>query len=485
MAKLSDLTDEEWFQRLSARRNTNRTRINELWAYYDGNQPMYHVAKILADQDNRFPPLTINWCRKYVRSMDGRSTLEGFGYVGKDSIDDTMQTIMLRNELDLHQSPNNIATLVTGMSYGMVGPSDEGARITIESPDSIAVELDPVTREVRASLNFWSSDSEQTLTDDRAVLQLPDSRGGSRLVEFELGKPVNQTRMEWMAGPAKHQGSGLIPVVPFLNQARYGVPTTQLADLIPVVDSANFVATSMMATVLHHAMPRILAINVAESLFLNQDGTVNQEAVKNATGSLWVVPSETDDRGNVPENAPVPDIKQLPASDLRNFHDTLSLLARIGSGLCDLAPSDFGFGVSENPPSAESINASKHERLLGIERFNRQQGAGYERLMRYGLAVEGTDPGKRLINAYFRNPGTPTKQSMADAAVKSLGVGISDLYQARLDYGYTPTQIQAMEEREAKADSDPELADAVSALRAQREALAARNGTGNAPASGN
>jgi hypothetical protein len=259
-----------------------------------------------------------------------------------------------------------------------------------------------------------------------------------------------------MAGPSKIQASGLIPVVPFLNQARYGKPTSQLADLIPVVDAANFTATSMMATVVHHAAPRMLAINVLETQFLNDDGTVNRDAVKAATGSLWIVPSETDDDGIVVDpDAPVPDIKQLPASDLRNFHDTLSLIARIGSGLCDLQPSDFGFGIAENPPSAKSINAAKYERLLGIERFNRQQGAGYERLMRYALAVEGRDPGKRLIEAKFRNPATPTQQEMADAAVKTLSVGIADLYQARLDYGYTSTQIKAMQQRERELARDP------------------------------
>jgi hypothetical protein len=452
--KLSDLSDEQWFSRLSGRRNANAQTIEALWKYYDNEQPLYHVAKILAEQDDRFPALTINWCRKYARSIDGRSNLEGFGYVGKDSIDDNMQRIMLRNEMDLHQSVNNIATLVTARSYGMVGPSTDGALITFESPDSVAVEVDPRSGEVIASLKFWSSDVEQG-RDDLAVLQLPDSRGGSRLVDFELGKPVKSERQKWMAGPAKLQASGLIPVVPFLNRVRYGTPVSQLADLIPIVDAANFVATSMMATVVHHAAPRMLAINVLETLFMNEDGSINREAVKAATGSLWIVPAETDEEGNVPENAPEPDIKQLSASDLRNFHETLSLLARVGAGLCDLTPTDFGFGISDNPPSADSINASKHERLLGIERFNRQQGAGYERLMRYALAVEGRDPGKNLIEAKFRNPATPTKQSMADAAVKALSSGISDLYQARLDYGYTPTQIESMEKRERKLARDP------------------------------
>lgn len=473
--KLSDLSDEQWFQRLSSRRNLKLAQVDKLWHYYRGTQPLYYVARILAEQDDRFPALTINWCRKYVRSIDGRSILEGFGYVGQDSLDDTMQTIMLRNEMDLSQSPNNVATLATGESYAMVGPSDEGALVTFESPESMAVEIDPRSRRPIGAVKFWRSDQPygpiEAGFDDQAILLLPNSDGtGSRLVEFEYGKPVGETKQQkWMAGPAKLQSSPTIPVVPFFNNETMGRGESQMLDLIPLVDAANIVATSMMASILHHAMPRMLALNVAESLFMNEDGSVNREAVKSATGALWIVPAETDEDGNVPDNAPEADVKQLPASDMRNFHETLSNLARIGSGLCDLTPSDFGYGVSDNPPSAESINESKRERLLAIERFNRQQGSRYERVMRLCLAVEGVDPGEKLIKSEYRNPATPTKQSMADASVKTYSAGISDLYQARVDYGYSPTTIAAMEKREALANSDPELANAVTALREARD----------------
>lgn len=475
--KLSDLSDQEWFERLSAKRNAKLTRTNELWNYYQGTQPLHYLARILSEQDDRFPPLTINWCRKYVRSIDGRSYLEGFGYVGEDSLDDAMQKIMLRNEMDLSQSPNNIATLATGESFAMVGPADEGALITFEAPESMAVEVDVRTRRPIGAVKFWRTEqphhSPGSLDygfDDQAVLLLPNKDGsGSRLVEFEYGRPVGEKKQAWMARPARLQASPTIPVVPFRNNEWRGEGQSQMLDLIPLVEAANIVATSMMASVMHHAMPRMLALNVAESMFLNEDGSINREAVKSATGALWIVPADTDEDGNVPENAPVPDVKQLPASDLRNFHDTLSNLARIGAGLCDLTPSDFGFGISDNPPSAESINESKRERLLAIERFNRQQGSRYEQVMRLALAVEGVDPGSKLIRSEFRNVATPTKQSMADAAVKTYAAQISDLYQARVDYGYSPTTIKAMEEREAKASSDPALAGAVDELRAIRE----------------
>lgn len=456
--KLSDLTDEQWFSRLSAKRANNLQAIARNWAYFDNEQPMYHVARILAEQDNKFPPLVINWIRKYIRSIDGRSILEGFALVGEDSLDGQMQKMMLRNELDLRHSLNNTATMVTGLSYGVAGPGPDGARLTIESPDSMAVELDPRTGEAIASLKFWTSDVDTGTQDDLAVMQLPDVRGGARLVEYEYGKPVDDSkRLKWMAGPSKRQSSGLVPVVPFINQDRWGKRTPQAVDLIPIVDAANFTATSMMATILRHAMPRILAVNIQSSMFLNSDGTVNQEALRAATGEVWMVPAAEDENGNImgKTDAPDVDIKQLPASDLRNFHETMNLLARVGAGLCDLTPVDLGFGVSDNPPSADSIDKSKDERLLGIERFNRQQGAGYERLMRYGLAIEGRDIGKRLIETKFRNVATPTKQSMGKVAVETYTSGVSDLYQARRDYGYTVTEIEAMEKRERLAARDP------------------------------
>jgi hypothetical protein len=103
-----------------------------------------------------------------------------------------------------------------------------------------------------------------------------------------------------MSKAQRLQSSPEIPVVQFPNRQRQRVGRSELRSLKPIVDAANFTATSMMATVLHHAMPRMLAINVAESLFMNKDGSVNREAVKNATGALWIVPAETDERATCP-----------------------------------------------------------------------------------------------------------------------------------------------------------------------------------------
>jgi hypothetical protein len=473
--KLSDLSDQDWFARLTARRLRDQENIRMWWQYYDGEQPLYYLLRILEEQDNRFPALTINWCEKFADSVDQRCFVEGFTLNGKDTPDDALWAIWQRNDMSEYQSENNVASLVTGNSYVMVGPSDEGALITVESPASMAVEVDPLTRRVVGSLKFYKSDENQT-TDDRAVLQVP-----GRLVEFEAGKPVTggSTKQDWMAGPRKMQSSPSVPVVQFPNRQRQRMGRSELRSLVPLVDNANIVATSMMATVMHHAMPRMLALQVAESLFMNQDGSINKDAIKSATGSLWIVPAETDERGNVPDNAPVPDVKQLPASDLRNFHETLNTLGRIGAGLCGLSPHTFGFGVADNPASADGIRASENDLVARVERIHIARGNGYERVMRLAMAVEGRDPAQATgLETVWRDPSTPTQAAKADAAVKTYGSGIADLHQARVDYGYSATTIKAMEKRAAEAGSDPALAGAVQALKdAQAQAQAVSDGS--------
>jgi hypothetical protein len=105
-----------------------------------------------------------------------------------------------------------------------------------------------------------------------------------------------------------------------------------------------------------------------------------------------------------------------------------------------------------------------------VERHQVARGNGYERVMRLAMAVEGRDPATATgLETVWRSAATPTQASKADAAVKTYGSGISDLRQARVDYGYSLTTIEAMERREQSAASDPALASAVDELRAIRE----------------
>lgn len=450
--KLSDLSAEEWFTRLDRRHLEQRNTIRTMWEYYEGEQPLMYVAKIITEQGDRFPPLTVNWCQKSVDWMLARTQVEGFRLRGQDVADDALWEIWQRNDLDLDAGENDLATLVTGVSYMMVGPSDEGALITVESPDSTVVEIDPKTRRAIAALKKWKSDPLFAL-EDMAELYLPNADGnGARLLTFHYGRQVDQEPQNWMSGADRLQTSPEVPVVPFMNRRRCNQGRSEMKSLLPIVDAANQVATNMMAAVEHHAVGRKWALNIAANGFKDEAGN-DLPAWKAALGAVWGIPFDEEN-----PDAPEPKVGQFPQSDLRNFHETISLLARIGAGLCDLAPSEFGVGVADNPPGADGIMAAKESGVRRVERFHVAQGSSYEKVMRLGAAVEDNDPTKMVrLETIFRNPATPTEESNARTAVATYTNGISDLRQAREDYGYSVTQIEAMEDRQ-RAEADTETA---------------------------
>lgn len=454
--KLSDLSDQEWFHRLERRRIKQQVEARAWLNRYDGNAPMYWLSKLLAEQDDRFPALTINWEQKFLDTIDGLCVTEGFLVNGTEDFDPDMWAAWTRNDMPEFESENNINTLATGHGFVAVGPSDDGALITVESPEQMAIEIDPRSRKTVASLLFYKSDPE-LVQDDLAVLQVA-GENGMRQIEFENGKPVGESQHKWMAAATKLQSSPDVPVVRYLNRQRQRVPRSELRALAPIVDGTNLMATHMLATSHHHAMPRMLAINVSESQFFNDDGSVNRDAVKAATGSMWIVPAEEDEQGRPlpPDQVPDVDIKQLPASDLRNFLDAISLLGRIGAGLCDMSPSDFGFGIADNPESSQSQTMKYVSMATRVRRVHASRGSAHARVARLTAAVEGRDlSALKSIETRWLDPSKMTSHDRMKMAVEGYGAGLSDLHQARLDAGYSPTTITAMEKRERTLARDP------------------------------
>lgn len=462
--KLSDLTPEEWYTRLNIQRLTHATRHHAWWSYYDGTQPLYFIAKVLVEQDNRFPPLTINWCQKFIDWIDARCQVEGFR-IGEDATDDELWAIWKRNNLDLEQSENNVASLVTGYSYGMASPTKDGsALITFETPDSCAVQLDPRTRTELAGLKVWKSDPDSAVLPDMAELHIP-----GRIITFHEGERVDEVK----------QQSDQIGMVAYLNRRRYLRGHSELGALKSIVDAANQTATNMLAAIEHHAVPRKWAIGVNEESFIGEDGNPIP-AWQIATGAVWLNPyDEQNPQAKV-------EIGQFAASDLRNFHETLTLLARIGAGLCDMAPHEFGMGVADNPASADGIDAAKESGTRRVERILTARASSHERLMKIAAQIEGRDPSTLDgLTTVHRDPSTPTRQAKVAAASQAYTTGIADLRQAREDAGYSGPQIEAMERRaaEQQAAQDP-FARLDSATAAAVKAATATGATGAAADAG-
>src|SRR5687767_4978790 len=101
-------------------------RQTELWAYYDGEQALHYVARIIREQQDRFPALRINWPALVVDSLEERLDIEGFRLGDSDSADDDLVGTWNSNNLKAGSSEAHVASFVTRQSYLMVGPG-EGA----------------------------------------------------------------------------------------------------------------------------------------------------------------------------------------------------------------------------------------------------------------------------------------------------------------------------------------------------------------------
>lgn len=441
---LSDLTDVEWFSRLNYRRASQIAMSRAWWQYYDLEQPMSYVARILLEQDYRFPPLMIAWPELAIDSLEERLDVEGFRLRGKDSSVDELDRVWQANDLDEDSEESHLTSLVTSRSYIMVGPGEgDTPLVTVEYPDQVAVEIDPRTRQVVAALKVWRSD-ENAFLEDRAVLYLP-----GRMVEFEYGKPVgSEESPAWASGVEHSQNSPLVPVIPMLNRPRRGHGRSELVAMKPLVDAANQTATNMLAAIEHHSLPRKWAVGVSEDDFKDAEGNpIPRWQI--ATGAVWAVPHQPVERG---EEAQEVKLGQFSASDLRNFHDSIKQLAQLAGSLYGLPPHYMGY-TSENPASAEAIKSSESRLVKRAERRQRTFGGAWERAMRIAWAMMGNDPSEaNELETVWRDPSTPTRAQKVDAAAKAIESGLADVEQARIDAGYTLTQRESMRERESSTD---------------------------------
>jgi hypothetical protein len=153
---------------------------------------------------------------------------------------------------------------------------------------------------------------------------------------------------------------------------------------------------------------------------------------------------------------------QFPAAELRNFVDALDALDRKAAAYTGLPPQYLSFG-SDNPASAEAIQAAEQRLIKTVDRRNKLFGGAWEQAMRvaYKIAKGGDIPAEMYrLETVWRNPGTPTYAAKADAATKlyANGQGIIPRERARIDLGYSITEREEMRAWDAEENPLGQLA---------------------------
>ena len=394
----------------------------ELWRfdqYLRGEQPLRFMSDAMRSEfGDQITSLVLNWCELGTEAYENRVDVEGFRFPGESAGDAKLWATWQANNMDEQSSMGHTDAIALSKAAVIVGSPEAGDDepvVTVESAFDTAWLRSARSGAVTAGLKRWT----EVDGTEFANLYVP---GATHTLSWLRGQwlPVK-------TDPHNVERPLLVPLVN-LPRTKFRDGRSEFRSIIGIADAANKMATDMMISGEYHAMPRRWAFGLKRDDFVDANGN-KKSAWAFTKGRLWA-----NENPNVK-------VGQFPEADLKNFHDTIRLLAQLASQLLAL-PDDYMSFTSDNPPSADALRAAEARMVKRVERKHVSFGGTWEEVMRLTQRVKtgSFDPKARALETVWRNPATPTVAQKADAIVKLHADGIIPIEQARIDMGYTPAQ---------------------------------------------
>jgi hypothetical protein len=419
------------------------TRLNQ---YYEGDRRIQQLGLAIPPELQQFT-VFLNWPRVTVDGCEQRLDVTGFRLPGEPANSYLWETWQY-NDLDELQSWAHTDALALARSYICVGTNgDDGEHplVTVESPMEMVTLRDPATRRVTAALRLYSDQvatgQASSIADTRATLYLPDSTHWL----------INDGGWRDLADPDFHN-LGVVPVVPMVNRDRPTRKTnafiegiSEMADVIPIAESASRAVTNGQLAQETHAVPHRAVLGATKADFFDAQGNP-LPAWDSYFGAITAMAN------------PNAKMVQFDATDMSNFETMVNMYARLASGLASMPIEYFGLNT-QNAPSAEGQRAGETRLIKKAERKQVSFGHAWESAMRLVLRfrdrVLDPDPRLRGLETMWRDAGTPTRAQAADATAKLHAADLIDWETAQEDLGRTPAQIEQMK---ARREADMNLA---------------------------
>ena len=259
----------------------------------------------------------------------------------------------------------------------------------------MAVVTDPGTRRIVAAVKRW-----ETPTSTEAVVYEADT-----IKRYRADNPGATTAgfnlIETIPNPL-----GVVPVVEFTNADRLlDDGTSEITDLMPLVDGLNKSLADMLVTSEYCARPRRWAtgIELEEADVLDAEG--------NPTGETEAV-------------NPIPDV----------------LLGQIMA--VSALPSHYIGITTSNPASADALRAAEASLTARAEARQATFGRSWEQVARLIVAVSsGVDPSTVEVRVVWADAATRSVAQEADAVVKLFAAGLLPASFALKRLGYDADEI--------------------------------------------
>ncbi len=391
-------------------------RLHHLERYYRGTSPKLAYLSAEAKRNlAKFEVLSANLCRVAVLALQERLRVSGF--TGNNAA----WPLWLQSDFDQLSATVHRDALLYGQTYVLVWLDKRGrARATVESPKDVAIQRDPVTREIVSAIK-----RVQTRTSQQIWIYGPEE------IQHWTSDSANSTAYTLQSRTPNPLG--VTPIVAIGLDDDDSV----ISDLLPVQDAATKMATDLMAASEAAGRPQRFAsgIEAEESPVLDKDGNDTGE-----TEAVNPLP-ENSNRTWLAANAQAR-FGQLSGDRLEGFEAGMRVIMAAAMTVTSLPPSYFGL-LQDSVTSADALRAAESALVARAEAKQRAFGTGWETVMRLLIAIDqGIDPYDVSVKVNWSPADTRSEAQLADASVKLYAAGLLSREATLRRLGLTDDEIE-------------------------------------------
>lgn len=455
MSTQFDITDPLSIIKVLGPRQDNRQHeYLRLKEYFQGEQPLAFIAPELRTQlANRLDSLVINWANLIVNTIAERLVPLGYAIPGQKAMTKKVNQIWQNNNMDEQVNQGLIDALVYGRTYAVVWGNDKNeATISLESAQNMIAYRDPATRKWIAALKRWVEDDGRAY----AVVYTPEKiwwcRSKTKNADtsdlYESAEQVTDLSgvpaTGWEVTEEIVNPLGELNVVVIANRPLLNAPegVSELADIVPMADAVNKMATDMMVTSEFYATPRRWAtgVELAEESYEDENGDtairLKDDFDTNKGLGRWNLFEDVNAK-----------VGQFPEAELANFIDGIDMLGKYIAAVKKI-PAHYFDPSKSGLASAEAVRAAEAPLVVLAKRMMVSIGGALEQVARLALMVETGDLPSRAelrMETLWQDPENLTQAQKVDAATKRAAIGVPT-EQLWRDAGYTEQQIEDMKD---------------------------------------
>ena len=376
---------------------------NDIWDYYDGDQPLMYTAKRMRDlfDDLDMATFVENWCAVVVDAANDRIHLQGLSSENTQ-VADVLEEIWQDLDLGLEASDVHEAAIVIGEAYIIVWPDEEEeAKLSVFYNDPRLVHLfyDPSNPKRKWYGAKWWVDAYSYV---RMTLYYPDRLEYYR--SDKVAKSVTNSKSFMPYSPDDTEGGDVVdneyeevPIFHFRMERRK--TKGDLVNVIPLQNAINKLVTDMMVAAEYGAFRQRWIISNA-----------NTEALKNAPNEIWEIPAGD---GTGQQSA----VGQFEATDLANYIKSIDHLAS-AVAIISRTPKHFLFQQGGDP-SGEALVAMEAPLNKRCEDHIDRFTPTWKEVARFILRILDQEVEKDELIATFDKP--ETIQPTAEAEIRTQG----------------------------------------------------------------